>query len=85
MLLGHVSHRNPNTQQLEGVDIDNPGSALDRYPTAESFMAMLKTGKRPDGSDIDPFMPWKALGHFSDTELDALWELPPRRADTGHT
>ncbi len=27
-----------------------PGSALDRYATAEQFAAMFKTGKRPDGA-----------------------------------
>jgi mono/diheme cytochrome c family protein len=39
----------------------------------EDFYRVFREGKRPDGRDLDPFMPWKALGHFSDTELDALW------------
>ena len=38
----------------------------------ENFYAALRTGKRPDGSDLDTFRPWKAFAKLSDTELDAL-------------
>lgn len=45
------------------------------------FRRALREGKRPDGSDIDPFMPWKALSTMSDEEISALWAylqtLPP--------
>lgn len=45
------------------------------------FMRAIREGKRPDGSDIDPFMPWKSLGQMTDTELRALHaylqSLPP--------
>jgi mono/diheme cytochrome c family protein len=45
------------------------------------FRAALRTGKRPDGSTIDEFMPWRTFAAMSDTELDALWlylsSLPP--------
>jgi len=41
--------------------------------TKEDFYRVFREGKKRDGSDVNPFMPWKALGHFSDTELDALW------------
>lgn len=39
----------------------------------DDFYRVFREGKKRDGSDLDPFMPWKALGHFSDIELDALW------------
>jgi hypothetical protein len=39
----------------------------------DDFYRVFREGKRPDGSAIDTFMPWKAMGHFTDTELDALW------------
>jgi hypothetical protein len=43
---------------------------------------VFREGKKRDGSAIDSFMPWQALGHFSDMELDALWAylqtVPPR-------
>jgi cytochrome c553 len=48
---------------------------------ASDFRRALREGKRPDGSDINTFMPWQAIGKMSDTELDALWAylqtLPP--------
>jgi mono/diheme cytochrome c family protein len=39
----------------------------------QDFYRVFREGKKPDGSDVDPFMPWKAMGKFTDTELDALW------------
>lgn len=45
---------------------------LGKYDEA-SFMAALRTGKRPDGSDINPFMPWKVYGEMTDVELKALY------------
>jgi len=45
---------------------------------------VFREGKKPDGSAVDPFMPWQAMGKFSDTELEALWmyvrSVPPRPA-----
>jgi cytochrome c553 len=41
--------------------------------TKDDFYRVFREGKKRDGSALDPFMPWQALGHFSDTELDALW------------
>ncbi len=37
------------------------------------FVTLLKTGKRPDGTDVNPFMPWSTYKHLNDQELDALW------------
>lgn len=49
--------------------------------TQADFRHALREGKRPDGSDINTFMPWKAFGGMTDTEVDALWAylqtLPP--------
>ncbi len=39
----------------------------------QDFYTALRTGKRPDGSDINTFMPWRAFARLSDTEVDALW------------
>lgn len=41
--------------------------------TKEDFYRVFREGKKRDGSALDPFMPWQAMGHFTDTELDALW------------
>ncbi|MET0230252.1 MAG: c-type cytochrome [Rhodanobacteraceae bacterium] len=50
--------------------------------TRDDFHRVFREGKKRDGSAIDEFMPWQALGHFSDMELDALWAylqtVPPR-------
>ena len=58
-----------------------PGSALDRYPSAEPFLAMLKTAKRPDGSEVSKVMPFVSLKEISDVDARALYlhlrSLPP--------
>lgn len=48
------------------------GSAMERYPTAELFMAMLRSGRRPDGSMVSPVMPFRSLSQMTDTDLRAL-------------
>jgi len=50
-----------------------PGSnsAMPRYPDAESFTRMMKTGQRPDGSRI-AVMPFEALAQMNDTDLRGL-------------
>ena len=55
-------------------------SGLGAWSEAD-FIRAIREGKRPDGSDIDPFMPWKSLGQMTDIELRALYaylqSLPP--------
>ncbi|MBM9546156.1 c-type cytochrome [Leptospira sp. 201903074] len=41
--------------------------------TESSFIQTIRTGKRPDGSEMKFPMPWKSLGQLTDTELKALW------------
>jgi cytochrome c553 len=47
----------------------------------EDFERALTTGTRPDGSRIDPFMPFEAYSKLNDTEKRAIWSylqsLPP--------
>jgi len=58
-----------------------PGSALDRYATAEQFMTMLQTGKRPDGSSVSTVMPFASLKEMNEVDVRALYlhlrSLPP--------
>lgn len=58
------------------------GSAMVRYPTPELFMAMLRSGHRPDGTAISAVMPFTSLGQLTDTDVRALHHylqsLPPR-------
>lgn len=59
------------------------GSVMPRYPTAQAMTAMLRQGKRPDGTVI-AVMPFESLKHISDTDVAALHlylkSLPPRPA-----
>jgi mono/diheme cytochrome c family protein len=48
-------------------------SGLSKYNLA-SFMIAIRTGKRPDGSEIQFPMPWKNFSHMTDTELMALYK-----------
>ena len=63
------------------------GSAMVRYQTPELFTAMLRSGKRPDGSAISTVMPFGSLSKMNDTDVQALHRylqsLPPRAAG-GH-
>lgn len=60
------------------------GTAMTQYPTAESFATMLKTGKRPDGTDVSKVMPFLALKEMNDTDVRAMYAhlktLPPLAA-----
>jgi cytochrome c553 len=61
-----------------------PGSAMARYPSADSFVTMLRSGKRPDGSPISPVMPFDSFSQMNDVDARALHAylvtLPPRPA-----
>jgi mono/diheme cytochrome c family protein len=50
------------------------------------FFKALRTGTRPDGSVINPFMPWPYYAQMTDDELRALWRflqaVPPRETGT---
>lgn len=48
------------------------GGVMTRYPTPEIFMAMMRSGHRPDGTAISQVMPFGSLGQMNDTDLRAL-------------
>jgi len=50
-----------------------PDGAMARYPHAEVFATMLRTGKRPDGSAISAVMPFAALQAMNDTDVQAMY------------
>ena len=58
-------------------------SVMPRYDTAEKFVAMMRTGTRPDGTAVDKAMPFMTLRNINDVDLNALYAylntLPPRR------
>jgi mono/diheme cytochrome c family protein len=50
------------------------GSAMGRYPSVTQFVAMLRSGKRPDGTPIK-VMPFESLAKLSDVDAQALFEF----------
>jgi cytochrome c553 len=50
-----------------------PGSVMPGYDHADKFRAMMKSGKRPNGSAVSTVMPFGAFRHLSDTDLDAMY------------
>jgi len=80
---GHVPGTPPDFPDARNITQD-PVNGIGKW-SKENFYAALRTGKRPDGADINPFMPWKAFAKLSDTELDALWAfLQTLPAGTGN-
>jgi cytochrome c553 len=59
------------------------GAAMARYDDAEKFVAMMRTGKRPDGSSVSAVMPFATLRNLNDVDLRALYlylkTLEPQR------
>jgi len=49
------------------------GSGMMRYADARQFVAMLRTGKRPDGSAVSTVMPFSSLRQLSDADAQALY------------
>jgi mono/diheme cytochrome c family protein len=41
--------------------------------TLADFTTALRTGKRPDGSQLSEVMPWKLAAGMTDAEIEALW------------
>lgn len=61
-----------------------PGGPLGSWSEGD-FIRALREGRRPDGSAIDPAMPWKAMGGMTDLELRAIFaylkSVPSRATD----
>jgi mono/diheme cytochrome c family protein len=49
------------------------GHAMARYDTPDKFIAMMRSGKRPDGSDVSEAMPFGSLRNINDIDLQAMY------------
>ena len=49
------------------------GGAMARYPTLDRFVAMMRTGKRPDGTAVSTVMPFATLAAINDVDLQAMY------------
>ena len=68
---GAIPGMPPETPKASNLTPD-PETGLGQWSKADFYRA-VREGRRPDGSALDPFMPWKAIGTHNDTDLDALW------------
>ncbi len=50
----------------------DPQTGLGNWSEAD-FITAMRSGVRPDGTAIDPKMPWKGFSLMTDEELKALW------------
>ena len=74
---GRMSHGGPDLPPAANLT----PHGLARW-SERDFVAAMRTGRRPDGSEIDgKAMPWRAVGSASDLELHSIWlflqSLPP--------
>jgi len=59
----------------------DPETGLGKRYTEASFIKTLRTGKKPEGEDLQPPMPWELYKNMSDADIKALYAylrtLPP--------
>jgi mono/diheme cytochrome c family protein len=67
-LRGGLRHGPPDTPL--SADISPPAMA---GWSREQLERLLRSGRRRNGSEISPAMPWRALSGVSDEELTAMW------------
>ena len=49
-----------------------PGGPVGKWDEA-TFVRVIRSGQRPDGTTLTDDMPWKEFAKFDDAELDAIW------------
>ena len=69
--------KNLSGGKIAGGPEDPPATNLTPTGIGEwseaDFFRAFREGKRPDGTDIKPFMPWQTLRQMSDSELRAIY------------
>lgn len=54
--------------------------------TEQDFFNAMRAGKRPDGTELRPEMPWRATAQMTDDEIRSIWvylrSIPARPAGT---
>jgi len=73
---GPIPGSPPNTPPAANLTREGVG----RW-TQDDFARAIRDGKRPDGSTLNPFMPYRTLRNLTDDEVAALWlylqSVPP--------
>ena len=67
--------RGSHSERLAADDVTSVTAGLFRGvdPQADQFVAMMRSGKRPDGTDVSRVMPFGAFEKMNDTDLNALY------------
>lgn len=68
-LKGGINYGPPGTPPSQNL---TPGGDVKGWALAD-FTKALRNGVRPDGSVINPFMPWIRAGKMTDEEIAAVW------------
>jgi len=68
-LAGGIKEGPPGTPASANLRPDGPTASW----TEADFVTALRTGTRPDGTVINPFMPWRATRLMTDDEIQAVW------------
>ena len=68
---GRIAGMPPGTPAAANLTSASDG-AMARYPTLADFQAMLKTGRRPDGTTV-ALMPFESLARLDATDTAALY------------
>ncbi len=76
-------HPNPKSPIVPNI---TPGGNLGKW-SEQDFLATMKTGKTPEGKQLDPhFMPYTAFADLGDEELSAMYmylkSLPAKETNT---
>lgn len=68
---GRIPGMPPSFPAAANITLDVE-TGIGRWTEADFFRA-LREGKRPDGSELRPEMPWKLTAQMTDDEIRALW------------
>jgi Cytochrome c/Cytochrome C oxidase, cbb3-type, subunit III len=69
-LKGGIQNGPPGTPPSADL---TPGGPTSNWTEAD-FQKALRTGQRPDGTSINPFMPWRLTRLMTDEEIEAVWK-----------
>ena len=51
----------------------DPTTGIGKRYNEKSFIHAMRTGKKPEGTDMLPPMPWPDFAQMSDSDLKAIW------------
>ncbi len=68
---GAIPGAPPDWPEAANISPDE-ATGIGSWSQADFFTA-IRSGVRPDGSELNPLMPWQNFSQMTDVELEALW------------